>query len=235
MSTPSDFPTERVAILSDDSVQMGQTVETSYRALSGLAVASAIFGCLSAITFIDWTLAVVPVIGIVLGWVALRRIRRNPEENLGEKWALAGVVLSAAFWVGGYCWLTYVYFHQVPPGYELVAFKALQPPPDRTDLRVTEAAEMLDKRKVFLWGWMYPGKQKSGIREFLLIDDPSNCQFCSPQPRPTQLIRVKLIDGLRIEYTTRQIGLGGEFTVHTDPTEEGMGGLVYQIEADCLR
>jgi hypothetical protein len=235
MRTPSDFPTERVAILSDDSVQMGQTVETSYRALSGLAVASVIFGGLSAVTFLDWTLAVVPVIGMVLGWVALRRIRRNPAENLGEKWALAGVVLSAAFWVGGYCWLTYAYFNQTPPGYQLISCKALQPDPNRPDLRVSEESEMLDKRKVFVWGWMYPGRQKSGIREFLLVDDPGTCQFCAPQPRPTQLIRVKLIDGLRTEYTTRPIGVGGEFTVHADPTDEAMGGLVYQIEADCLR
>jgi len=235
MSAPSDFSSERVAILSDDSVQMQETVETSYRSLSGIAVASVVFGVLSAATFLDWSLAAVPVIGIVLGWVALRRIRRNPEESVGRNWAVAGIALSAGFWIGGYTWMTYAYFHQTPAGYLSISYKDLQPPPDRPDLRVSEAAEMLDKRKVFVWGWMYPGRQKSGIREFLLINDPGTCSFCAPQPRPTELIRVKLAAHLSIEYTTRQIGVGGEFTVHSDPNDQAMGGLVYQIEADCFR
>jgi hypothetical protein len=235
MSTPSEFSSERVAILSDDSVQMQETVETAYRSLSGIAVASVVVGVLSAATFLDWSLAAVPVIGIVLGWIALRRIRRNPEESVGRNWALAGIVLSVGFWIGGYAWMTYGYFNQIPAGYQLVSYKELQPPRERPDLRVSEPAEMLDKRKIFVRGWMYPGRQKSGIREFLLTNDAGHCNFCAPQPRPTELIRVKLASHLRIEYTTREIGVGGEFTVHADPTDTSMGGLVYQIEADCLR
>jgi len=235
MSTPSDFSSERVAILSDDSVQMQETVETSYRSLSGIAVASVVFGALSAATFLDWSLAVVPVIGIVLGWIALRRIRRNPEESVGRYWALAGIVLSVAFWIGGYARLTYAYFNQTPPGYELVSYKELQPPPERPDLRISEAAEMLDKRKVFVWGWMSPGRYPSGIREFILLNDPGTCQFCAPQRRPSELIRVKLAGHHTIAYTTHRIGVGGEFTVHSDPNDQAMGGLVYQIEADCFR
>jgi len=214
---------------------MQETVETSYRSLSGIAVASVVFGLLSAVTFLDWSLALVPVIGIALGWIALRRIRRNPEESVGRNWALTGMALCAAFWIGGYVRLTYAYFNQTPAGYVLLSFKDLQPPADRPDLRFTETAEMLDKRKVFVWGWMTPGRQKSGIREFLLINDPGTCTFCAPQPRPTELIRVKLADHQSIEYTTRQIGIGGEFTLHSDPNDQAMGGLVYQIEADCFR
>jgi len=235
MSTPSEFSTERVAILSDDTVQMQETVETSYRSLSGIAVASVVFGVLSAVTFVDWSLALVPGIGIALGWIALRRIRRNPEESVGRKWALAGIILCVVFWIGGYVRLTYAYFHQVPPGYELLPFEDLQPPRDRPDLRFTEDAEMLDKRKVFVWGWMAPGRQRTGIREFLLIDDPGVCTFGAPQLRPTEIIRVKLADHLSIEYTTHRIGVGGEFTLHPDPNDQAMGGLVYQIEADCFR
>ena len=159
MSTPYDFPSERVAILSDDSVQMQETVETSYRALSGLGVASVIFGALSAVTLIDWSLAVVPAIGIALGWIAIKRIRRNPAESIGLNWARSGIALSAAMWVGGYAWLAYGYFHQTPPGYQLITYKTLQPDPIRPDRRVSEDAEMLDKRKVFIWGYMYPGRQ----------------------------------------------------------------------------
>ncbi len=235
MPKPSQFSSQRVAILSDDSVQMRQTVETSYRALSGLAVTSVLFGCLSVLTFLDWSLAFLPVVAIVLGWIALRRIRRNPTESLGEHWAMAGIGLAALFWIAGYGWLAYGYFHQVPEGYLLISFKSLQPDPNRPDQRVSEEAEMLDKRKVFIWGWMYPGRQRSGIKEFLLIDDPGTCNFCAAQPRPTQVIRVKLMNNLKIDFTTRQIGVGGELTVYRDPMDEASGGVLYQIEADCLR
>lgn len=235
MPKPSDFASQRVAILSDDSVQMQQTVETSYRALSGLAVTSVVFGCLSALTFLDWSLAFLPVIGIVLGWIALRRIRRNPTETLGKRWAISGIALAVFFWIAGYGWLVYGYFHQVPEGYLLISYQSLQPDPNRPDQLVSEEAEMLDKRKVFIWGWMYPGRQRTGIKEFLLVDDLGTCNFCTPQPRPTQIIRVKLLNNLKTDFTTRQIGVGGELTVYRDPRDEAAGGLLYQIEADCLR
>jgi len=235
MSSPYDLPSERVAILSDDNTaQMQETVEPSHRALSGLAVASVIFGALSAVTFIDWSLAVVPLIGIGLGWIAIRRIRRNPAESIGLNWARAGIALSVAMWIGGYTRLSWSYFHQTPPGYELITYNVLQPDPNRPDRRVSEESEMLDKRKVFIWGYMYPGRQKL-VNEFLLVDDPGTCQFCTPQRRPAQIIRVKLAGRLRTEFTTRLVGVGGEFSVHSDPKEEGMEGLVYQIESDCLR
>lgn len=235
MSTPSDFSSQRVAILSDDSAQMQETVETSYRSLSGIAVASVLVGVASAVTFLDWSLAIVPVVGMALGWIAIRRVRRNPEESVGLAWARTGIVLSAIGWIGGYGWLTHAYFNQTPAGYEPITFVALQPDRLRPEQRVSEAAEMLDKRKVFLWGFMYPGRQKAGIKEFLLMEDPGTCAYCSPQLKPTQVLRVKLVGGLRTEYTSRMVGIGGELTIHTDPKEEGMGGLVYQIEADCLR
>jgi hypothetical protein len=235
MTTQYHAPGDRVAILSDDSTQMQETVETSYQALNGLAVASVVCGALSAVTFIDWPLALVPAIGIALGWIAIRRIRRNPVESVGVNWARSGIILSVAMWVGGYSWLAYGYFNQTPPGYKFVSFKDLQTDPNRPDQRVSEEAEMLDKRKVFIWGYMVPGRQQSGIKEFVLMEDPGTCAYCSPTPKPTQLIRIKLVNNLRTTYTARVIGVGGEFSVHTDPKEVATGSHVYQIDGDCLR
>lgn len=209
--------------------------ETRYRALSGLAIASMGLGLLSGLTFLGWSLAVVPVAGLIVGWMALRRIERNPEEMTGKTLAQAGMALSLVLWVSGYTWQYYLFAHYVPPGYELIDYRQLQPDPNDPEQRISRDAEMWDKRRVFVRGYMSPGKQKSGIREFLMVDDPGACSFCAPDPKPTQLIRVKLTGGMKIEYTTRAIGVGGEFTIHPDPKEEGMGGLPYQIEADCLR
>ena len=47
-----------------------------YRALCPPAVASVVLGALSILTALHWALAAVPLVGIGLGWRAVRRIRR---------------------------------------------------------------------------------------------------------------------------------------------------------------
>ena len=196
MSTPSDFSSQRVAILSDDSAQMQETVETSYRSLSGIAVASVLVGVASAVTFLDWSLAIVPVVGMALGWIAIRRVRRNPEESVGLAWARTGIVLLGDR-LDRRIRLAYARLFQSDAG-RLRANHvrgSTAPTAFGPSSGSSEAAEMLDKRKVFLWGFMYPGRQKAGIKEFLLMEDPGTCAYCSPQLKPTQVLRVKLVGG----------------------------------------
>jgi hypothetical protein len=76
-----------------------------YRAVSRAAIASVVFGMLSAVVFISGYLAVLPIIGIGTGWFALRRIRERPEELTGRRIAWTGLGLSAGFWLLGYGWL----------------------------------------------------------------------------------------------------------------------------------
>ena len=60
-------------------------------------------------------------------------------------------------------------------------------------------------------------------------------QLLRAKPKVTQLILVRLKEGLSTDFTTSPVDIGGEFSVHKDPKEKGMGGLVYLIEADFLR
>jgi hypothetical protein len=153
--------------------------------------------------------------------------------GVGVAWT--GMALAVVLSGAGYAWTAYQYYYSVPEGYELITHPMLQPDGNDPERRVSSDAEMLDKRKVFLRGYMVPTKQQSGIKEFMLVDDPGACSFCAPTPKPTQLIRVKLTGALKTTYTTRLLGVGGEFTIHTNPKEEGFSGIVYQIDADCLR
>jgi len=231
----SDYQNPYTQVVVAQPLSSEELPHARYRALNGLAVASLVCGVLSILTFLSSLLLVVPAAAIGLGWLALRQIRRNPEEAMGAGVAWAGMALAVLLSSAGYAWTVYHYYYSVPEGYELITYPMLQPDGNDPERRVSSDAEMLDKRKVFIRGFMAPSKQQSGIKEFMLIDDRGACSFCAPTPRPTQVIRVKLAGALKATYTTRLLGVGGEFTIHTDPKEEGFSGIVYQIDADCLR
>jgi hypothetical protein len=221
--------------MSTDATQPTKPAKPArYRAVSAPAVACLVFGVLSSLTILDWTLAIFPLSTLVLGWQALKRIRRNPEELTGRKLAQAGLILAGVFWVAGYSWLLYSYCYDTPAGYKAVPYKVLLSDASMKEQKVPPEAHDLDKQKIYIKGYMYPGSQNTGIRQFLLVNDNGACAFCAPKPKPTQLILVKLANGMRTEYTTRLIGVGGEFKVHTD-TQEQFGGIFYELEADCLR
>jgi len=240
MTTQSRFPTTQ-PIISGRLLRLLKRPERGsegYQAVSGLAVWCLILGLLSSVTFLDWWLAVIPAGAIGLGCVAVRRIRRNPLETAGRGIVRCGVGLAIGFWIIGYGWLTYQLRNWVPPGYRAITFALLQPADDDIEQKIPEEAVNLDRLDVFVRGYMVPGKQRSGLKEFVLSEDQGDCQYCKPMPKPTQLIKVKLKPPLSMTYTSRAIGVGGKFTAVYDPKDPKraeLGGLVYQIEADFVR
>jgi hypothetical protein len=69
----------------------------AYRAISSLAVFSLIFGIGAVFTFADIRFAVLAALAIVLGALALRRIRRFPDMLTGAGLARTGVALGLVF------------------------------------------------------------------------------------------------------------------------------------------
>src|SRR5215813_13146043 len=102
----------------------------AYRALSTAAVASLILGLLSILALLDWWLALIPFAGVILGFVALRTIRNQPQEYTGRGAAIAGIALGILFCVGGFGRLGYIHATEVPTGYERVDYSLLQPQPE---------------------------------------------------------------------------------------------------------
>lgn len=68
-----------------------------YRPLAGQAVLALIFGLLAPLAMIDIMLWAIPALGVILGWWALRRIRKNTPGMTGRKIALTGLALSLLF------------------------------------------------------------------------------------------------------------------------------------------
>ena len=206
-----------------------------YRALSSAAVASLIVGVLSAMAILGWSLVAVPIVGVVLGTYAWLHVRSRADELSGAGIARAGLALSCFFLVLGPGWLTYEYLTEVPDGYRRTSYAELQPDPNQIGQQVPPSAMELDGKKIFIKGYVYPGRQTDRIRDFLLVRDRGECCF-GGDPKITDRIQVTLEDPLRLTYRPRLHKLGGTFRVEPAPTtiDGAPGGIFYHLKADYL-
>ena len=202
-----------------------------YRAMSRAAVGSFVLGLLSVVTVAHWLLSVVPLAGIILGFVALRRIDNAPEELIGRGWARAGLGLSLLFWILGLSWLVFDWYRVVPAGYQRVRHEVLQPDPNVKGEMIPPAAFELHDKKIFVEGYMLPTQYASGLKRFVLCPLIRNCPFCTPDPKPTEMIQIALQGDLVADYTNNLIRLGGRFEVEPN----SMDGLPYRMEVDYMR
>lgn len=70
---------------------------SGYKAVSGGAIFSAIMGFASLLMFVDMNFFFIPLLAILFGFLALRRIKRFPDVYTGLKLAQAGIGLAVIF------------------------------------------------------------------------------------------------------------------------------------------
>ncbi len=211
------------------------TADSPYRSLSGLAVASLILGVLSVLVFVDWLLAILPATAIVLAVLALRQIRSQGSDWDGIGLARTGAALALAFWILGFGWLLHAQAKEIPYGYAAVSYYDLQADPEVRGQWVSPYAQSLEGKKVFVKGYMYPSRQQSALKGFVISRDNGTCPYCLPNPRPTDLIQVELTGDLRINYTNRLLRIGGVLRVQPEPKPGQLPGVAYRLVADYLR
>jgi len=207
-----------------------------YRAVSQAAVASLVCGMLSPMTMAHWSFGLIPAAGIALATRATRRIRQAPAELTGLPLAKAGLWLSIVFGLLGYGWLLFSRVKEVPYGYHRVTYTMLQPNPDVPGEKVPPAVFDLqptlnDDKKVFIKGYISPTRQQTGLKQFILCPAIANCPFCTPDPKPTEMIHVVLEGDLTTNYTTHLVRLGGRFRVNP----QSPNGIPYRLDVDYLR
>jgi hypothetical protein len=195
-----------------------------YRSLSAAAVVSLVLGVLSILTALWWVLAIIPIAGIAVGWLAIQQIRKAPEERTGLSLAQWGIGVSVGLWVLGYGWMFFRGTSEVPYGYTRITFDTLEA------AFATSPTDMNDK-KVYLKGYMKPGRRQTAIKEFVMGPSAGDCKFCSGTPKPTEMIRVVLQGNATTAFTTRQIGVAGRLRVDLASPD----GLPYSIDAESVR
>ena len=196
------------------------------RALGALSILTIFGSNVAAWLF----LAAIPLAGIVLGWRALKKIRKSPDEWTGLEVAWLGIGLSLALWVLGSCWVLFSTASEVPYGYQWVSYDALQPDPSRPTEPIPQTALDMQDRKVYIKGFMQPCRRQTGIKDFVLCPTNGECPFCTPNPKPTEKIRVTLQGDLETSFTTHQIGVAGRFRVDLD----NPSGIPYGLDAEYV-
>jgi hypothetical protein len=199
-----------------------------YQAISRVAVVSVVLGVLSLLTIFDWFFALIPLAGLMVAWLAVRQIRDRPAEVTGQWLAWTGLGLCLAFWALGAGWLLLARAQEVPFGYQRIEFEELQPTTPGQDVPL--GVEKLQDKKVFIKGFIKPSRQHVRLKRFVFCRATADCQFCKPNPMPTEMISVTLSGDMETDYTSRLIGLGGTFRV--DP--QARSGIPYAIEVDYL-
>ncbi|MCX7425853.1 MAG: DUF4190 domain-containing protein [Planctomycetia bacterium] len=206
-----------------------------YRAVNRFAVISVVLGALSILTMFGWLFGVLPLAGIVLGILALRQIDAAPGEMTGRSFAIAGLVLSPTLWVLGMGYVLFVAINEVPVGYTVLTFEDLQPDPENPGELIPQKILDLEDKPVYIKGYMYPGRQNTGIQQFVLVPSLFHCQFCQRDLKSTEMVQVATVGDLLADSTSNKTGVGGKLYIDRQEAVRPLGGLPYKIEADYLR
>ncbi|MHB8899115.1 MAG: hypothetical protein ACYC6Y_10250 [Thermoguttaceae bacterium] len=229
----SEFREQLKGTYHDYEKDYGQDTPVLYQAVNPLSVGSVIVGILSALSFFHWGFLFLPVVGVLLGVAGLVNLARVEGARVGVYLSGTGIALSLLLGGGLYGLSVYRYYHTTPPGYLSVDYHSLESKDPNKPF--PDAAYELEGQRVFLRGYMYPSRQQTGLRTFVMSRDNGVCQYCLPNPKITDQVFVELTEGREAAYTTRMIGIGGVFSLKLEDPKKKYGGVVYHIEADYLR
>ncbi|MDR1485466.1 MAG: hypothetical protein LBT09_11665 [Planctomycetaceae bacterium] len=209
---------------------------TDYRSLNAETIGSLILGFLSALTFVSLLFIVFPIMGIVIGVIAIRKILNAPDVLGGLGISSAGVALCVIFTIAGLCYQYYISSYEIPIGYREINFEFLAEDPRTGQINpevmlLAESTQQNDIR-IFIEGFMQPTRNIDNVTEFLIGATPERSKFAPPKPTKTEFIRVKLTGGLITSYKSSLIGVGGILHVEPNPPP---GELTYKIDADFIR
>lgn len=205
--------------------------EIGYRAVNFWAVVSLILGLLSVAAAFDRLLIVVPAAGVLAGWRALKQLRYSQGTQTGVALARVGIAASVLFAVGGALFLSLV-MNDVPHGYTEITFDDLQPKSGEAVSRYAMELQptMRDDRRVFIRGFIYPGRRSHEIKEFMLVPTVGHCSFCARQMRPTEMIRVVLTGSRTVDFRSTEIAVGGRLRV-----DQLSSQTPYSLETDYVQ
>jgi hypothetical protein len=209
---------------------------TDYRSLGSETIGSLILGFLSALTFVSILFIIFPIMGIVIGIIAIRKILNAPEVLGGLGVSSVGVTLCSIFAIAGLYYQYYTSSYEIPIGYREINFEFLaeNPQTGQIDPEVLILAETTQQNnaRIFIEGFMQPTRHIDDVKEFLIGATPERSKFAPPKPTKTEFIRVRLTGELTTSYRSSLIGVGGILHVNTNPKS---GELIYRIDADFIR
>ena len=129
--------------------------EYAYSSVSRAAVLSLVFSLLGLLSWYSPLLLFPSVLACIFALVAFGNFRKYPRELSGKSLAQIGALISLATLIVAPFKHAYIYYTELPEGYERISFTALKSPLGAPDLPPQSAIE-LDGKKVFLKGYIHP-------------------------------------------------------------------------------
>ncbi len=211
--------------------------EFSYRPIPVLAPVSLIIGLCSIVGLASVAGMSVPLSGVILGVLGWRQIARAHGEYGGFKLTMSGLVLSSVCLLAGTSLHAYTYATEVPEGYERLSFRWLaeqKPIIEDGQTRIHPDAKSLDGQKIFIKGYMYPGKSKTNLKQFTLCKDTAQCCF-GGNPAITDIIAVEFVNDTRATHRELSlVNVAGTFRAK----KVVIGGQIsslYSLEAEYFK
>lgn len=208
--------------------------EFQYRPMPALVPISMAFVCLSMLAGLSDLLLIVPLVGILVAFLAYYQISHSRGELSGAPLALSSLMLMLAMFIGFSALHLHSYATEVPEGFARVNFNhdISQKGVDFSggNLGVhTDVAKLADK-PIYLKGYMYPYRETQGLSSFVLCKDSGECCF-GGQPKPTDMILINMKGGKTVNYHDKMlIGVAGTFRIEPTFDESGLRPI-YQM--DC--
>jgi hypothetical protein len=228
-----------------DNLTTNETDEAApplqYRSLSARAILGMVLAVFSILTVFHWLFWLIPATAIYFGFRAIKQIRLAPTEYTGLGFARSGMATALVLGIIGAYIHSYIQKNTVPYGYTPITWELLQPSPDKPAEIIPDAAYKLEpsddnrERRIYIAGYLYPGRRMVNIKEFILVPSVSHCNFCQQQLKSTEMIFVKFAGEMSLDYSENLVKLGGKFKIDRDQAANPFGGLPYQLEADFLQ
>ena len=181
--------------LNESSPQVGG--DFSYRPVPPMAPVAFVIGLVSVLSLLTEFILPLTVTGIVIGMIAVKRIRRFPNEYSGLWLAQGGLCLCVILVPSSIAVHAYTFMNEVPEGYRRLSFNRDIARKgfifDRGISRFHPDVEQLADQEVFIKGYMLVKQQRQNIPEFVLCLDSGDCCF-GGQPAVTDMIRIKAPD-----------------------------------------
>jgi hypothetical protein len=236
------------ALSNFSSADAGETEQFEYRAFSTSAIASVIFGAMSLLTILagqdslEYALLLcpIPVLGLILGFYGLSKIRAMPDQLVGKKAAIAGIVLSLVGLVVGLSVASYVHATEVPAGAIRTSFQEFRPD-ERDELAgipIPREVQALHGKRVFIKGYFRQDSSpvSRNVKRFLLVRDNNQCCFGDlSSVKYYDQVMVNLDDKLTTDYSTRLFRLAGTLRIEPLYLIPGSQRPVYYLEADYVQ
>lgn len=226
------------AEMPSSEIQMSTTdeVEFPYRAISSSAITSIAFAVLALMLgYFFWPGLGLALIGALLGFVALRKIVRFPDEFDGKQLALIGIIANLGVLAAGASMHAYIYLTEVPDGYTRVQFFELQQGDESLPDQPTEKAMDIHGDPVFLKGYIHPSSGSGLLKRFILVPDLGTCCF-GGQPKSSDMIEVTLRGGQTTKAGMRKKKLAGEFLLNQpQKVTDFDNNIFYRMKVDQIK